>query len=101
MKGSIASSAKFLRTSTATNFSNLGVIYGDQGEYLKSIELYQKALEISRELKDTKSEALNLNNLASTYSNQGSYSLAFPLAEQAVAMSVEQKNQTNDRAISF
>jgi CHAT domain-containing protein/tetratricopeptide (TPR) repeat protein len=96
MKGSISTSAKSLRTSTATNFSNLGVIYGDQGEYLKSIELYQKALEISRELKDTKSEALNLNNLASTYSNQGSYSLAFPLAEQAVAMSVEQKNQTNE-----
>ncbi len=96
MKGVIASSATSLRSATATNFSNLGSIYNDQGDYLKSIELYQKALEISRELNDKKSEALNLNNLASVYSSQGNYGLALPLVEQALEMSIEQKNPTGE-----
>ncbi len=96
MKGSIANSAQSLRFAMGINFNNLGSIYNSQGDYLKAIELYQKSLEISRELKDTKNEAINLNNLSAIYSNQGNYSLALPLAEQAVALSIEQKNPTGE-----
>jgi CHAT domain-containing protein/Flp pilus assembly protein TadD len=55
---------------------NIGRIYYDQGDYHKSIQYYQKALEISRELKEPSQEAVSYNNLGKTYSDLGQYEKA-------------------------
>jgi len=54
-------------------YNNIGVIYYFQGNYIKSIEHYQKSLEIKEELGDRIGTSDNLNNIGLVFLEQGIY----------------------------
>ena len=61
--------------SYATLFNNLAGVYKDQGDYVKALEYYGKALAIKERVlgTDHPNTATTYNNLAVVYKNQGDY----------------------------
>jgi CHAT domain-containing protein/Tfp pilus assembly protein PilF len=76
IKDLIDSFANSARYRMGTTLGNIGRIYADQGDYHKSIEYSQKALEIARELKKQGQEAVSYNNLGKDYTDLGQYDKA-------------------------
>ncbi|KAI4453702.1 tetratricopeptide repeat protein [Holotrichia oblita] len=71
---------------TATNYSNMAVVYKAQGDYGKALALYEKALLIREkalgmEHPDT---ATIYSNMAGVYHDQGDYGKALALYEKAL-----------------
>ncbi len=76
------------------NFSNLGTVYDNQGNYPKAQELHQQSLAINRQQQDRADEATNLNNLGAVALHQGDYAKATQLIQQALKITVEQDNHS-------
>jgi tetratricopeptide (TPR) repeat protein len=60
-------------------------VYQSQGKYSESLESYQQALAIFREIDDKAGQRTALNNIGLVYSVQGQFSKALALFNQALA----------------
>ena len=60
--------------------------YNNIGQYPKSLEYYQQALSISKEIGDSAVEGTTLNNIGLAYDNLGQYSKALDYYQQALAI---------------
>jgi tetratricopeptide (TPR) repeat protein len=76
----------------AAIYSNLGLIFGNQGNELKGLEYQLKGLEINERLKDTAGLTTNYTNLAAIYQNQADSTKALEYYEKALAMYKAQHN---------
>lgn len=59
-----------------SSFNNIGIIYGDQGDYNKAVEYYLKSLEIIKELGDNKGMSACYTNIGNVHFCQGNYDSA-------------------------
>lgn len=57
----------FFKKYLSKSKNNIGLIYFDQGDYVKAIDYFSVCLKIGEELKDIRSSALALGNLANIY----------------------------------
>lgn len=55
----------------SASYSNVGYQYHEQGDLVKALEYYTKALLISQEINDPESEASHINNIGYVYMDQG------------------------------
>ena len=71
-----------------TLFHNLASVYYDQGNYLKALEYYEKALAIRERVLGTDHPytAATYNNMALVYDAQGNYEKALEYYEKALAI---------------
>ena len=65
---------------TAAAYYNLGIAYYNQGNYIKAIELWEKAIELDPDL------AMAYNNLGVAYKNQGNLTKAIESYEKAIEL---------------
>ena len=47
--------------------NNIGEVYFDMGDYVKSIEMFNKSLDIKEKLNDSKGKAASFFNRGKTY----------------------------------
>ena len=66
--------------------NNLGHVYAAMGQYDRSLECYQRALAIFREIKARRLEAEQLRGLGWVYLNLGQYDRALEYNQQALAI---------------
>ena len=61
--------------STATSYNNIGLSYGNLGDYPKALEYHFKALAIREKVlgKEHPDTAMSYNNIAGVYDSQGDY----------------------------
>src|SRR5919202_921203 len=69
-----------------TTLNNIGLVYSNLGEYLKTLELYQQALAIAKEIGDKAGEGTTLNNSGNAYLYLGEYPKALEFYQQALAI---------------
>ena len=74
----------------ATSLNSLGLLYQEQGDYVKTLPLHERALAIREKAlgKDHPDVGMSLNNLAEMYREQSDYAKALPLHERALAIRV-------------
>ena len=70
----------------AVALGHLGNGARDHGRYQESLELLEKSLRLSRELKDDQLTAIALKNLATTRSYLSDYQPAMEMFEEAVTL---------------
>ena len=68
---------------------SLGILYGQIGSYKKSLEYFEKALEIAQDIGDRQSEGTLLGDLGIVYSALGQVERAIEYYEQALAIAKE------------
>ena len=71
----------------------MGLVYSDKGDIRKTIEHYEQALAIAREIGDKTNEGLWLSNLAGQYSNLSEREKSVDYYEQALANAREIGNK--------
>ncbi|MEO5357992.1 MAG: tetratricopeptide repeat protein [Nitrospirae bacterium YQR-1] len=78
--------------SLAENYSNLGIIYWDEGQYKKALELISKAIEI--ELKNNLKNSLSAdyNNEGLVYKSAGNYSKALNSFQESIKIAQQIKD---------
>ncbi|MCI5132791.1 MAG: tetratricopeptide repeat protein [Candidatus Electrothrix sp. EH2] len=64
--------------------NNIGQIYDALRDYAVALQHYEKALAISRKLKDKRMESVCLNNISTFYKTQGKLDVALEYAEDAL-----------------
>ncbi|MGD1936205.1 MAG: CHAT domain-containing protein [Cyanophyceae cyanobacterium] len=74
------------REGEALILGNLGLIYGDLGQFAEALEYAQAALEINRELGHRSRESTVLSNLGVIYGRQGQYEKALASYDAALAL---------------
>lgn len=67
-------------------FSHTGTAYFQLNDYQQSLEYYQRALELSRELQNRFFEAQSLRGISQVYKNIGAYAESLNYGEQASAV---------------
>jgi len=68
---------KFVFLKAKSNAVNvIGIVYYNQGDYVKAIEYYTKSLKIKEELEDKLGMAATFNNIGMVYYDQGNYARA-------------------------
>ena len=68
---------KFVFLKAKSNAVNvIGIVYYNQGDYVKAIEYYTKSLKIKEELEDKLGMAATFNNIGMVYYDQGNYAQA-------------------------
>jgi tetratricopeptide (TPR) repeat protein len=72
---------------------NLGIAYYKLGNNQRAIECSKRALELAREIKDTKGECDRLGDLGLAYTEIGSYQDAINCFEQALKLACEIKDK--------
>ncbi len=75
----------------ATTLSNIGVIYGKQGDTKKELEYYSESLKIRESIGYKKGIAMSLFNFGATYLKQRNYSEALKYALKSMKISSELK----------
>ena len=73
--------------------NNIGITYGNLGEYQRAIENYQECLSLARELGRRGSEAISLNNIGSNFSDLGQYQKALDSYTAALEISRSMDNR--------
>ena len=75
----------------ATSLNDLASLYERMGEYVKAEPLYQRALEIDRNVfgEENPKTAASLNNLAGLYLQKGEYAKAEPLLQKTLEIRKE------------
>ena len=68
-------------------YGNMGIAYGNAMIFDKSLESYQRSLQLDEELKDTLGIAANLNNIGTIYLDLEEYDLARPYFEKQCELS--------------
>ncbi|MER3445529.1 MAG: hypothetical protein C4291_01240 [Candidatus Dadabacteria bacterium] len=74
------------------NYSYIGKVYTEIGEYEKGIEYFEKALKVQEELNDKSGISHNLNNMANLCSYLGNYQESIRLLNRALKISEEIKD---------
>ncbi|MCR5130923.1 MAG: response regulator [Prevotella sp.] len=77
----------------------LGKKYRDQSKFEQAIDLHQKGVSISTELRDTTELIQGLNNLATDYRRLGMLDLASETHYRALNLCMAQKDKTSDLAL--
>jgi tetratricopeptide (TPR) repeat protein len=77
---------------------SLGILYGQIGSYKKSLEYFEKALEITQEIGDRRGEGTALGNIGTAYSSLGQVERAIGYYEQALAIAKEIGDRRNEGA---
>ncbi len=72
------------RTMEAYHLFEMGVIYGDLGEYQKALDSNTKALAIYKAIGDVRGHARALNNIGYLYSDLGEHQKAIDFYEEAL-----------------
>ena len=70
-------------------YIKLGWFYQLDGQYDKAKDLYEKAINLSRQLKDKQNEAVVLRKLAVWYIDKNNFELALDLLTKSVAINLE------------
>ena len=80
------------------SLGNLGVAYGDLGDYKKTIDYQQQSLAIAREIKDRLGEGYSLNNLGSAFQKSSNLTEAEKTLYQGIEVweSIRGKLGNND-----
>jgi tetratricopeptide (TPR) repeat protein len=68
----------------AQTYNNLGLVYADQGEWERAIEMYEQALQTFERLDDVHGMAQTLGNLGLVYARQGEWERTIEMYEQAL-----------------
>lgn len=68
----------------AMSYGNVGKSYFAMGNYVKAMEYYELALNLSKELGNKQREALMLNNIGSILAEKGKYDEAYPYFTKAL-----------------
>lgn len=79
----------------SSTLGNIGIVYLYQGDYLKALDNYLKALKIDEELKDKNGIAKRLGNIGNVYNSQADYPKALDYYFKALKMSEELGNKNN------
>jgi tetratricopeptide (TPR) repeat protein len=74
------------RTSEGTILSDIGVVYGELGQYEEALGYLQQALAIRREVGDRTGEGATLNEIGVVYETQGQYGQALDYLQQALVI---------------
>jgi CHAT domain-containing protein/Tfp pilus assembly protein PilF len=89
------------RTGEGKTLNDIGKVYQSQGQYSKSLEFYQQALAIFREIDDKAGQRTALNNIGLVYSVQGQFSKALELFNQALATVNSMDDKAGARIILY
>ncbi len=82
-------------------YIKLGWFYQLDGQYIKSRELYDKAIKLSRKMNDKSNEAVALRKLAVWYIDKGELEPALDLLTKSIAINLErQGNFENARNLA-
>ena len=73
-------------------YIKFGWFYQLEGEYPKARQLYEKAINLSRQLKDRRNEALALRKLAVWHIDKQDYSQALDLLTKSASINLENPN---------
>ena len=68
----------------ASIIHNLAIIYANQGEVARAIELYQESLQLKEKIGDVQGKAASLHQLAGIYANQGEVAPAIAFYQQSL-----------------
>lgn len=79
-------------------YSNLGVVYQIQGNYLLAIDHYNKSLAINEKNGNISSMMLNLNNLGEVYIKIEKYDKAIGFHEKSLKLAIQNGNKDLIRA---
>jgi signal transduction histidine kinase len=82
------------------NYNNLGNVYGEKSDFLKSNEIYYKALNLAQELSDKELQAQLLINIAENKAELKDYCAALEAGLRAVKISRELKITYDDASYS-
>ena len=85
-------------------YNNLGVAYGNKGDYDRAIEYYQKALKIDLKKLDPEHPevAIRYNNLGLAYGNKGDYDRAIEYYQKALKIALKKLGPEHPKvAISY
>ncbi|MBD2130112.1 tetratricopeptide repeat protein [Microcoleus sp. ZQ-A2] len=81
-----------LRKSERMTLNTIATIYVRLGEYTQSLNYYQQALAIAKELNDPDREVTTLNSMARVYTRLGDYTKALDYLQQALARGQQSNN---------
>lgn len=75
-------------TNTAEAYNNIGVVYKNQGDYLKALEYHKKALEIDEKVlgTDHPGTATDYNNIGVAYDEKGDYPEALEYLKKSLEL---------------
>ena len=73
-------------------YIKLGWFYQLDGQYARAQELYKKAINLSRQIKDKKNEAVALRKLAVWYIDRKNYGQALDLLTKSASINLESPN---------
>jgi len=82
-----------IKTGKSKTLGNLGVLYTDQGNFVKALEFLLKALKISEELNDKKSIASKLTNIGNLYASHGDHTKALEVFLRGLKLNIEMNNE--------
>lgn len=85
---------KKLKTSLASALSNIGYLYGQQGDFIKQADYCHLSLEIYEELGDKYGIASLLNNIGYVYRNQGDIANALDYYHRSLKIYEEIDNRS-------
>jgi tetratricopeptide (TPR) repeat protein len=77
-------------------YTKLGWFYQLNGQYVKALELYEKAINLSRQSKDKQNEALALRKLAVWNIEKNNYGQALDLLTKSAAINSEYPNNSEN-----
>lgn len=84
----------------AINLDNLGILYGELGQYTRALDFHQQALAIRQTLAEPQFEKITLLNIGLIYKRLENYSTALTYYEQALAISRD-RNDRRGEAIAL
>jgi CHAT domain-containing protein/Tfp pilus assembly protein PilF len=80
----------------AADLNNIGFLYSALGQNQKSLEFYQKALPIQKEVGDRTGEASTLNNIGGVYFNLGQNQKALEYYQKALPIMKAVENRVGE-----
>ncbi|MCZ6622707.1 MAG: tetratricopeptide repeat protein, partial [Deltaproteobacteria bacterium] len=81
------------------HLGNMASLYTDLGKTSRAIELYQRRLEIARDIGNRQDESKIMSDLGLAYATLGETNRAIEIYEQALAIDREMNNRQGERAI--
>tara|TARA_Y100000310_G_scaffold344752_1_gene459257 strand:+ start:3512 stop:5449 length:1938 start_codon:yes stop_codon:yes gene_type:complete len=75
-------------------YNNIGVSYNQEGNYPKSLEFYQKSLDLKLALGQIEASAKTTNNIGIIYFDQKQYSKALEYYNQALELEKQAKDES-------